>query len=106
MVVSTFYTSNVEYYLMREGSFNAFARNVVDLPRNSRSVIIRSVFDNTGYMRPLNVPSAASAFSAQIMGTMDAFVSTFKADEFRSYGDVATKGLIPLVGGNTQPAPR
>ena len=43
-VVSAFYTSNVEFYLMGDGSFDRFARNLTALPRDELSVIIRSVF--------------------------------------------------------------
>jgi hypothetical protein len=42
--VSAFYTSNVEFYLFREGTFARFAENVAQLPRSPRAVIIRSLF--------------------------------------------------------------
>jgi hypothetical protein len=96
LTVSAMYVSNVEYYLSREGTFPAFADNVVSLPRNSRSVIIRSVFDNTGYMRSSTRSGFGTAFSEQLLGTVDAFVSTHHAGGYRAYGDVVTKGLLPL----------
>ncbi len=42
--VSAFYTSNVEFYLSRAGTFDAFARNLESLPRRPGAVIIRAVF--------------------------------------------------------------
>ena len=90
LVVSALYVSNVEYYLWRDQIFDLFAENVTALPRNSRSVIIRSVFDNTGYVR------SANAFSEQLLGKMDDFVATFSARGYRTYGDVVTKGLVAL----------
>lgn len=44
LTVSTIYTSNVEYYLFRDGTFAAFAANLGRLPHNDSSVIVRSEF--------------------------------------------------------------
>jgi hypothetical protein len=46
--LSVFYISNVEFYLFREGTFDAFAANLERLPRLRESVIVRSVFDRGG----------------------------------------------------------
>lgn len=53
--VSVLYTSNVEDYLIRGGSFVTFVRHVQALPRTPESVIIRSWFGGPG-SHPLNVP--------------------------------------------------
>jgi hypothetical protein len=42
--VSAFYISNVEFYLYRDGRFGRFVENLSHLPRDNRSVMIRSVF--------------------------------------------------------------
>lgn len=42
--VSAFYTSNVEFYLARDGTLEAFTRNLARLPRMPGAVIVRSVF--------------------------------------------------------------
>jgi hypothetical protein len=42
--VSTFYTSNVEFYLFNDGRFPNFVANLGRIPRAQKSVIIRSVF--------------------------------------------------------------
>jgi hypothetical protein len=42
--VSAFYISNVEFYLTREGAFGRFVDNLSRLPRDGRSVMIRSMF--------------------------------------------------------------
>jgi hypothetical protein len=42
--VSAFYVSNVETYLARDGAYARFLSNVAELPRDGRSVIIRSFF--------------------------------------------------------------
>ena len=46
--VSAFYTSNVEFYLFRDGSAPAFITNLARLPRQPGSVIVRSVFAGGG----------------------------------------------------------
>jgi len=42
--VSAFYISNVESYLSREGAYGRFMTNLNVLPRDARSVMIRSIF--------------------------------------------------------------
>jgi hypothetical protein len=42
--LSAFYTSNVESYLQRAGTFGRFADNLSRIPHTSRSVVIRSIF--------------------------------------------------------------
>jgi len=43
--LTAFYTSNVEFYLDREGSYPRFISNLSHIPHTSRSVIIRSIFN-------------------------------------------------------------
>jgi hypothetical protein len=59
--VSAFYTSNVEYYLMHDDSFDRFAENVRRLPREPQSVIIRSCFGPPGEPRCRNQCRAITA---------------------------------------------
>jgi hypothetical protein len=42
--LSAFYTSNVEFYLMRSGTLDRFADNLAQIPRMPHAVVIRSVF--------------------------------------------------------------
>jgi hypothetical protein len=44
VALSAFYTSNVEDYLFRAGSFGRYVDNLSRLPRTPRTVVIRSVF--------------------------------------------------------------
>lgn len=91
--VSAFYVSNVEFYLMRGTGFDQYARNVAALPRDSRSVIIRSYFGGFGQSHPQNVPGY---FSTQLLEPMSAFTTAFAAGELPTYWDVVTKGSVPL----------
>ena len=94
--ISAFYISNVEQYLIRDGGFPQFAENVKLLPRDHRSVMIRSFF-GYGYgfgaagAHPLNV---AGHYSTQILQTLDAFVATYDSGEVRSYYDLISKNYV------------
>jgi hypothetical protein len=95
--VSAFYTSNVEFYLMRDGSFPQFAENVKRLPRTPKSVIIRSYFGGPWREpHPMNVPGF---FSTQLLQTMDSFVAEYEAGGYVGYWDLVTKHSLPLSGG-------
>lgn len=91
--VSAFYTSNVEQYLMRDGvSFDRFAANVRRLPRDPRSVIIRSYFGGGFYRQhPNTVPGY---YSAQLLQTLESFVTEHEAGGYQTYRDVVTKHVL------------
>jgi hypothetical protein len=92
--VSAFYVSNVEFYLMRQGSFAAFADNASSLPIGPRSVIIRSLFG--GLYRMDHPQSVPGYFSTQLLQTMESFVAEHRAGGYRTYRDVVTKHGIEL----------
>lgn len=93
-VVSAFYVSNVEFYLMRQGSFEGFAENASTLPRGPRSVIIRSLFG--GLYRVEHPQSVPGYFSTQLLQTLETFVTEHEAGGYRTYRDVVTKHAIEL----------
>ncbi len=92
--VSAFYTSNVEFYLVGGRGFDRFAENVAGLPRNERSVIIRSFFG--GGFRGRHPQAVPGYYSTQLLQTMDSFVDEYGAGGFFSYMDVVTKHSLPL----------
>lgn len=74
LAVSAFYTSNVEFYLIRGGSRGAFLKNLDALPRTDGSVIIRSVF-----RRPFDgapVPTRPGYASVQEVEEIGALLQT------------------------------
>ena len=93
--VSALYTSNVEDYLMRDGSFERFARTVAGLPRDSTGVIIRSVFGRGRFGAPPPTLQPGS-YSAQQLQSIESFVTLYERGALASYGDVVTKGALPL----------
>src|SRR5215475_429235 len=95
--VSALYTSNVEFYLMRgfrDDEFNRFAENVSLLPRDDRSVIIRSYFN--GVWRYEHPQSVSGYYSTQLLQTMDSFVKEYSSGGYKSYSDLVGKQLLEL----------
>jgi hypothetical protein len=91
--VSALYTSNVEFYLMRQRSFDRFAQNVTLLPHDEGGVIIRSYF-NRGF---LNHPqSVAGYYSTQLMQTLESFVDEYRRGGYLAYRDLVNKRFMEL----------
>ena len=89
--VAAFYTSNVEQYLMRDGTFARFAANVAALPSDARSVIIRSYFPRG---RPH--PAAVSGYNTvQLLQTFVSFVEAERNGGYTSYFDLVTRDALP-----------
>ena len=90
LAVSVLYVSNVEYYLMRDGTFDRFAATVAQLPRDSTSLIIRSCFRRA--CGPAG-PDAGSP-SAQLAQPLDSMAAMFARGEYRGYADLIL-GSVP-----------
>jgi hypothetical protein len=90
LAVSAFYTSNVEMYLWRDGSFPQFAATTSKLPRSPNSVIIRSFFGRYGRL-PQTVQGYAST---QLVEPLEAFARETDAGGYKSYMDLASKNTL------------
>jgi hypothetical protein len=90
--LSALYTSNVEQYLFRDQIFDAFALNLERLPRDARSVIIRSCFAacRGGHAQQVN-----GYYSVQMVQVVDTFASLRAAGRLQSYFDLTSIGLVP-----------
>jgi len=91
--VSAFYTSNVEFYLIRRGRFDRFAENVRRLPYTERSVIIRSYFNRFSSGHPQTVPGYAST---QLLQTIESLVEEHERGGYQSYWDLINKHSLDL----------
>lgn len=87
--LSAFYTSNVEFYLWRGGTFEAWRDNLASMPSADGAVVIRSYFPNFGGTHPSAVPGY---FATQTLQP----VAVLLAGGFTSYREVVTRGIIPL----------
>jgi hypothetical protein len=93
--VSAFYTSNVEDYLIRDGSFEHYARTVAALPHDTTSVIIRSYFGGGFFREPLP-QSVPGYYSTQLLQRISAFAARQARRDYSTYRDLAGDGPLPL----------
>ena len=92
--VSAFYASNVEDYLLRDGSFDRYARTVTALPHTPSSVIIRSYFGgNFGATLPQSVPGY---HSTQLLQRIDALAAGMARGGYASYRELVGDAALPL----------
>jgi hypothetical protein len=84
--LSTFYVSNVEFYLFGAGSFSRFAANLGRLPHLPNSVLIRSIFGR--YAGGASRPGDASV---QRLQGIDELLREYAAGRVRGYGDIASR---------------
>jgi hypothetical protein len=82
--VSAFYTSNVEFYLFRDGSFPNFVANLGRLPHQPGSLIIRSVFPS-GRGGAEMTPGYNSASLTQPIQTL---LDGYAKGQFRQYWEL------------------
>jgi len=103
LAVSAFYTSNVEMYLFRAGTFGRFAENVKALPVDSSSVLIRSYFGrgmwNSGGLSSGFPQALPGHLSAQQVQPISSFVQMTARPDAVTYWDVLTTGLVDLRTG-------
>jgi hypothetical protein len=83
--VSTFYTSNVEYYLFGQPSWTPYVQNVRALPMLPNAVFVRAYFSSAGPVHPQAVPGHRSTSLVQDVG---AFLADEKAGRIRQYWDI------------------
>jgi hypothetical protein len=90
--VSSFYTSNVEYYLFRQGTFDRFIGNLTGLPRAGNAVVIRSVFGGG------LTPPRPGYNSVSLTQPIQALLNGYARGQFRQYREL-TLGELTLGSG-------
>jgi len=80
--IAAFYTSNVEFYLFRDGSFPRFMANLARLPHQPGSVIVRSIFPSGGAIPP---PGYNSTSLTQPIQTL---IDGYAKGQFRQYWEL------------------
>ena len=89
--MSALYTSNVEYYLMLDRSFDRFATTVAEaLPFDANSVIIRSYFGR-GWPHPQNV---RGYYATQLVEPMASFVEQQRSGGYATYADLVSLHIL------------
>jgi hypothetical protein len=82
--LSTFYTSNVEFYLFNNSDWPRFVANVRALPLADDALFIRSYFGN-GRLHPLNVRGHRST---NLLKPILPFLADYDAGRIIDYWDV------------------
>jgi hypothetical protein len=90
LTVSAFYTSNVEFDLMRNHAFAAFVANLRELPSEPESVLIRSCFDY-GRSHPAEIPGNRSVLLLQ---RLPRFLELYDAGAYTTDWDVCTADYL------------
>jgi hypothetical protein len=103
LTATVFYTSNVEMYLFRTDDWQGFYDNVAAMPRDPRSVLVRSVFGGFGYgvgsgggagsgsgVSPPDNSGASRLGNLQV-DPMEALVAAFHRGEITAYADVVSR---------------
>jgi hypothetical protein len=98
--VSTFYTSNVEFYLFQTEDWRKFLDTVSALPMTTESTVIRSYFNNYGLQFPsppawLDSPPQ----SYTLLDNLSSFVKAFSGGRVHTYFDVVRRSK-PHYGRN------
>jgi hypothetical protein len=84
--LSSFYLSNVEFYLYRDGSFGRFVENLKKMPRAENTTMIRSVFPGAFFGRlPQSVPGY---YSTSLTQPLWAMLADLAAGRYRGYSDL------------------
>src|SRR5262245_30763943 len=86
--VSTFYTSNVEFYLFQTDDWRKFFTTFSNLPANTDSVIIRSYFNNYGLRFPDPPGWLYTPQSYTLLDSMPALITAFAGGHIHTYFDV------------------
>lgn len=93
--VGLFYLSNVEFYLLRGGTFDRFVANLRQLPTGPTSLLTRSYFAvQTGMPHP---DQQGDHLSVPLLQYVDRFFEVVGADPADlTYWRLMTEGMIPL----------
>jgi hypothetical protein len=90
LTVSAFYTSNVEFYLMREGALDRFVANLRELPSGPDSVLVRACF-RYGRAHPAALPGHRSL---TVLQRLPRFLELHAAGAYRDDWDVCATDYI------------
>jgi len=91
--ISTFYTSNVEFYLFQTEDWRKFFTTVAGLPIDSDSTFIRSYFNNYGGLQFQNPPGWLSQppQSYTLLDNMRSLVTAYGGGHIHNYFDVVRR---------------
>ena len=90
-VVAAFYVSNVEFYLFGDGRFPLFLENVINLPVDEHSVLIRSIFNH----RQRHSETLPGYSVTTLLQRIDSLLGLYQERSDRDYWDIVTTDYLP-----------
>ena len=104
LALSSFYASNVEFYLDRAGTLDRFVENLRRLPRRDGAVLVRSYFGGVyGRPHPRRVPGYASV---QLTQRIAELLRSWDDGAIRSYRDLLRSATAEGAGARESDRPR
>ncbi len=91
--LSAIYTSNVEFYLWRSGTFSTWVDNLASVPAHDDALVIRSYFPSFGANHPSALPGY---YATQTLQSVETLVGGGSGRPFTSYWDVVTRGALEI----------
>ncbi len=89
--ITTIYISNAEQLIFQEQLFDQYMSNIKNLPKNSSSLMIRTVVNKKGQVHP-------EFENGQILTTLiqkiESFIQLYEEDRYNTYWDIATLDFI------------
>ncbi len=101
LVISTFYLSNVEFYLFRSRIYNRFVENVRGLPIDERSLFVRSYFNNWFGTWRTHPHAVLNYFSTSLAQHIRRFLELHETTPYQEYFDMVTRDYL---GAPARPA--
>ncbi len=99
--LSTFYISNVEYYLFPPKTFGAYAENLRRFPSDEHSMIIRSVFPSGGSRSlPQAVPGC---YSTSLVQPFTSMLADLAAGKYKTYRDLVNATSEQMLDARPKP---
>ena len=106
LTVGVFYLSNVEFYLFRNRIFRTFVENVRSLPVDSRSLMVRSYFNNWFGTWRTHPHAVRDYFSTTLVQFTQRFVELDRRSPYQNYWDLVTRDYVGAVATPVGPDER
>jgi len=98
LTVTTFYTSNVEFYLFRDDAWRRFYENLAAMPVSRQGVLVRSIFRGPGGFGGPGFPGwpgpgfpGGSLEGRLVLDPIGDLVAAFRRGDIQGYGDILAR---------------
>jgi len=89
--ITTIYISNAEQFIFEEKLFDQYMNNIKNLPKNSSSLLIRTVANKKGQLHP---EFKKGQILTTVMQKAESFIQLYEEGRYNTYWDIATLDFI------------